>query len=84
VPKDSPDALIWREGHAAHYLCRHCVASEVRTTSDSIGSAYRHAMAHLWRSHAMRRAWIVEQRPEFEQHVQLSLGLAAQHHTSFR
>lgn len=84
MPKDSPDALVWREGNAGRYLCRHCVETAVRTSSDSIGSAYRAATAHLWRIHSMRRVWIAEQRPDLERAEQLALGLAAQHHTSFR
>jgi len=81
---DAPDALIWREGKAGHYLCRHCLDTVERSTSDSIGASYRAAMAHLWSAHSMRRVWIIEKQPERERAVQLALSLAAQHHTSFR
>lgn len=84
MPKDTADALVWREGNAGRYLCTKCVESAVRTTSDSIGSAYRAAIAHLWRMHSMRRVWIVEQRPDLERVVQDALPLIVGHHTSFR
>lgn len=84
MPKDSPDALIWREGGNGRYLCAKCGGTDTRDAGTTIGTAYRAAIAHLWMTHSMRRVWIIEQRPEMERAVQLGLGLAAQHHTSFR
>lgn len=81
--KDKPDAMVWREGTEWHYLCAHCVGTNVRSSCTTEGAAYRQAFAHLWRIHTMRRTWVTAEQPELQPMTQVAFDLAIQHQRHF-
>lgn len=81
--RKEPDALIWREDGHGRFLCAHCVTSEARKGGDTIGTAYRAAILHLWTSHSLKHVWLQEDRPDLAQASQLALPLVAAHNTQF-
>lgn len=82
--KDSPDAALWCDQDGAHYLCALCATTDVRKARGGTGGAYRAAIAHLWRTHSLRRVWIIEEVPHLETVTQLAFDAAVQHNTQFR
>ena len=81
--KDTPDAMVWRDGTQWHYLCAKCAGTDVRANCTTEGGAYRAAFAHLWRIHTMRRCWVVAEQPDLEPMTQVAFDLAIQHNRSF-
>lgn len=82
-PKDTPDAAVWTDHGRTFFLCARCITTEEVTGRDARNGGYRAAIAHLWRSHSLRKVWIDEKQPNLDPASQLAFDLAIQHQRHF-